>query len=163
MENKNYVFRVAAYYDMELELGNKIIQEIYQTEQLAQARCKQLIASYKAGFNDAQPYADLWEEDEYKLCAYMDSEWNVDISYIKEEVRTRLEHGNTENEPIQSTTLTFDIYEGKDGQTWFVEKYKEIESGNSFYRYGYGETDNWTTVKEGLKTRPNLKKMKLVK
>ena len=163
MENKNYVFRVAAYYDMGLELGNEIIQEIYATEQLAQARCKQLIASYKAGFNDAQPYADLWEESEYKLYAYMDSEWNVDISYVKEEVRTCLEHGSIETEQIKSVTLTFDIYEGKDGQTWFVEKYKEIESGNSFYRYGYGETDNWTTVKEGLTERPNLKKMKLVK
>lgn len=60
-------------------------------------------------------------------------------------------------------TQTFDIYEGKDGQTWFVEKYKEVESGKSLYRYGYGETDNWTTVKEGLETRPNLKKMKLIK
>lgn len=60
-------------------------------------------------------------------------------------------------------TLTFDIYEGKDGQTWFVEKYKEIESGNSLYRYGFGKTDNWTTVKEGLESRPNLKKMKLIK
>ena len=163
MENKNYVFRVAAYYDMELDLGNEIIQEIYATEQLAQARCKQLIATYKAGFNDAQPYADLWEEDEYKLYAYMDSEWNVDISYTKEEVRTRLEHDTTDNEPIQSVTLTFDIYECKDGKTYFVEKYKEIESGKSLYRYGYGETDNWTTVKEGLTERPNLKKMKLVK
>ena len=38
-------------------------------------------------------------------------------------------------------TLTFDIYEGKDGQTWFVEKYKEIESGKSLYRYGYGSTE----------------------
>ena len=163
MENKNYVFRVAAYYDMELDLGNEIIQEIYQTEQLAQARCKQLIASYKAGFNDAQPYADLWEESEYKLYAYMDSEWNVDISYIKEEVRTMLEHGNTETERIKSVTLSFDIYEGKDGQTWFVEKYKEVESGKNLYRYGYGSTDNWTIVKEGLGTRPNLKKMKVIK
>lgn len=60
-------------------------------------------------------------------------------------------------------TLAFDIYEGKDGQTWFVEKYKEVESGKSLYRYGYGCTDNWTTVSEGLESRPNLKKMKLIK
>lgn len=60
-------------------------------------------------------------------------------------------------------TLTFEIYEGKDGQTWFVEKYKEVESGKSLYRYGYGSTDNWTTVSEGLTERPNLKKMKLIK
>jgi hypothetical protein len=163
MENKNYVFRVSALYDMNIDKDEEIIQEIYATEQLAQARCKQLIASYKAGFNDAQPYADLWEEDECKLYAYMDSEWNVDISYVKEEIRICLEHGNAENEPIQSTTLTFDIYEGKDGLTWFVEKYKEVESGKSLYRYGYGSTDNWTTVCEGLTERPNLKKMKLVK
>lgn len=163
MENKNYVFRVSAYYDMELDLGNEIIQEIYQTEQLAQARCKQLIASYKEGFKDSQPYAGWWEEDEYKLYAYMDGEWNVDISYTKEEVRTRLEHGNTDNKQIKSVTLTFDIYEGRDGRTWFVEKYKEIESGKSLFRYGFGSTDNWTTFKEGLTERPNLKKMKLVK
>ena len=163
MENKNYVFRVAAYYDMELDLGNEIIQEIYATEQLAQARCKQLIASYKEGFKDTQPYADCWEESEYKLYAYMDSEWNVDISYVKEEIRTCLEHGNVETEQIKSVTLTFDIYEGKDGKTYFVEKYKEVESGKSLYRYGFGETDNWTTVCEGLTERPNLKKMKLIK
>jgi hypothetical protein len=60
-------------------------------------------------------------------------------------------------------TLTFDIYEGKNEQTWFVEKYKEVESGKSFYRYGFGETDNWTTVEEGLTERPNLRKMKLIK
>lgn len=163
MENKNYVFRVSALYDMNIDKDEEIIQEIYATEQLAQARCKQLIASYKEGFKDTQPYADCWEESEYKLYAYMDSEWNVDISYTKEEVRTRLEHGNTDNEPTQSVTLTFDIYEGRDGKTYFVEKYKEIESGKSLYRYGYGSTDNWTTVCEGLVERPNLKKMKLVK
>ena len=116
-----------------------------------------------AGFNDAQPYADLWEESEYKLYAYMDSEWNVDISYIKEEVRTMLEHGNTETEQIKSVTLTFDIYEGKDGKTYFVEKYREVESGKSLYRYGYDSTDNWTAVCEGLTERPNLNKMKLIK
>lgn len=60
-------------------------------------------------------------------------------------------------------TLTFDIYEGRDGRTWFVEKYKEVESGKSLYRYGYGSTDNWTTVIDDLTERPNLKKMKLIK
>lgn len=59
-------------------------------------------------------------------------------------------------------TLAFDIYEGKDGLTWFVEKYKEVESGKSLYRYGFGETDNWTTVKEGLTERPNLKKLQII-
>lgn len=163
MENKNYVFRVSALYDMNIDKDEEIIQEIYATEQLAQARCKQLIASYKEGFKDTQPYADCWEESEYKLYAYMDSEWNVDISYVKEEIRTCLEIGNIETEQIKFVTLTFDIYEGKDGRTWFVEKYKEVESGKFFYRYGYGSTDNWTTVEEGLTERPNLRKMKLVK
>ena len=59
-------------------------------------------------------------------------------------------------------TLAFDIYEGKDGQTLFVEKYKEVESGKSLYRYGYGSTDKWTSVCEGLIERPDLKKMKLI-
>ena len=60
-------------------------------------------------------------------------------------------------------TLAFDIYEGRDGKTYFVEKYKEVESGKSLYRYGFGETDNWSTVCEGLTERPNLKRMGLIK
>lgn len=83
-----------------------------------------------------------------------------DITEWKAIEESTNENNKTMNKEI---TMTFDIYEGRDGKTYFVEKYKEIESGNSLYRYGYGETDNWTTVKEGLGTRPNLKKMKLIK
>ena len=77
--------------------------------------------------------------------------------YIQE---TEVKHGvgNTMNKEI---TLTFDIYEGRDGKTYFVEKYKEVESGKSLYRYGYGSTDNWTTVQEGLTSKPNLKHLHL--
>ena len=52
---------------------------------------KELIKSYKENFNDGQSYCDCWDEGEYRLYAYMDSEWNVDISYKKEEIRTRKE------------------------------------------------------------------------
>ena len=79
--------------------------------------------------------------------------------YIQE---TEVKHGDG-NTMKKEMTLTFDIYEGKDGKTYFVEKYKEIESGKSLYRYGYGSTDNWTTACEGLTERPNLRKMKLIK
>lgn len=108
MENKNYVFRVSALYDMNIDKDEEIVQEIYATEDLAQERVKELIKSYKENFNNGATYSDCWDEDEYRLYAYMDSEWNVDISYVKEEIRTRLEHGNAETEPVQSTTLTFD-------------------------------------------------------
>ena len=59
-------------------------------------------------------------------------------------------------------TINFEIYKGKDGQTWFVESYQEVKSGKRFYRYGHGETDNWTTVKEGLTQRPDLKKLGII-
>lgn len=89
MKNKNYVFRVSALYDMNIDKDEEIVQEIYATEDLAQERVKELIKSYKENFNDGQSYCDCWDEGEYRLYAYMDSEWNVDISYTKEEVRTR--------------------------------------------------------------------------
>lgn len=91
MENKNYVFRVSALYDMNIDKDEEIVQEIYATEDLAQERVKELIKSFKENFNDGQSYCDCWDEGEYRLYAYMDSEWNVDISYKKEEIRTRKE------------------------------------------------------------------------
>lgn len=87
----NYVYRVSAYYDMDIMTDEEIIQEIYATEELAQKRVRQLIDTYKNvchAIEDCEPYGGEWDEDEYRLYAYMDSEWNVDISYIKEEVRT---------------------------------------------------------------------------
>lgn len=91
MKNKNYVFRVSALYDMNIDKDEEIVQEIYATEDLAQERVKELIKSFKENFNDGQSYCDCWDEGEYRLYAYMDSEWNVDISYKKEEIRTRKE------------------------------------------------------------------------
>lgn len=99
-----------------------------------------------------------WCDDEnYHECFCEDCQDLTEWKAIEENTN---ENTNTMNKEM---TLTFDIYEGKDGKTYFVEKYKEVESGKSLYRYGYGSTDNWTTVCEGLTERPNLKKMKLVK
>lgn len=89
-ENKNYVYRVAAYYDMNIGEPEEIVQEIYATEELAQERVKELISVYKKNFGDSTEYADEWEETEFNLYAYEDSEWNVEISYHKEEVLTTL-------------------------------------------------------------------------
>ena len=89
----NYVYRVAAYYDMDIMQDEEIIQEIYATEELAQKRVRYLIDTYKNechAIEDCEPYGGEWDEDEYRLYAYMDSEWNVDISYSKEEVRTQI-------------------------------------------------------------------------
>lgn len=99
-----------------------------------------------------------WCEDEnYNECFCEECQDLTEWKAIEENTNEKT------NTMKKEMTLTFDIYEGKDGQTWFVEKYKEIESGKSLYRYGCGSTDNWTTVCEGLTERPNLKKMKLVK
>lgn len=87
----NYVYRVSAYYNMDIMNGEENIQEIYATEELAQKRVRYLIDTYKNechAIEDCEPYGGEWDEDEYRLYAYMDSEWNVDISYVKEEVRT---------------------------------------------------------------------------
>lgn len=86
----NYVYRVSAYYDMDIMMDEEIIQELYATEELAQKRVRYLIDTYKNEchtIEDCGAYGD-WNESEYKLYAYMDSEWSVDISYVKEEVRT---------------------------------------------------------------------------
>lgn len=87
----NYVYRVAAYYDMGIMTDEEIIQELYATEELAQKRVRYLIDTYKNechAIEDCEPYGGEWDEDEYRLYAYVDSEWNVEISYVKEEVRT---------------------------------------------------------------------------
>ena len=90
---KQYVYRVQAYYDMNIGSDEEIIQEIYATEELAQKRVRHLIDTYKENshtIEDCEPYGCDWDEDEYRLYAYMDSEWNVDISYAKEEVRNQI-------------------------------------------------------------------------
>ncbi len=89
----NYVYRVSAYYDMNISVVEEIIQELYATEELAQKRVRYLIDTYKENshaIEDCEPYGGEWDEDEYRLYAYMDSEWNVDISYVKEEVKTKI-------------------------------------------------------------------------
>lgn len=89
----NYVYRVSAYYDMDIVHGEEIIQEIYATEELAKKRVRYLIDTYKNechAIEDCEPYGGYWDEDKYRLYAYMDSEWNVDISYVKEEVKTNV-------------------------------------------------------------------------
>lgn len=89
----NYVYRVSAYYDMDIMMDEEIIQELYATEELAQKRVRHLIDTYKNechAIEDCEPYGGEWDEDEYRLYAYMDSEWNVDISYVKEEVKTNV-------------------------------------------------------------------------
>ena len=90
---KQFVYRVSAYYDMDLMKDEEMIQEIYATEELAQKRVRYLIDTYKENshvIEDCEPYGGDWDEDEYRLYAYMNDEWNVDISYTKEEVRTQI-------------------------------------------------------------------------
>jgi hypothetical protein len=89
----NYVYRVSAYYDMDIMQDEEIIQEIYATEELAQKRVRYLIDTFKNechAIEDCEPYGGDWDEHEYSLFAHMDSEWNVDISYTKEEIRTQI-------------------------------------------------------------------------
>ena len=87
----NFIYRVSAYYDMYIGMEEEIVQEIYATEELAQKRVRYLIDTYKNNFHtieDCEPYGGDWYEGEFKLYAYVDREWNVDITYTKEEVRT---------------------------------------------------------------------------
>ena len=89
-----YVYRVSAYYDMDIMKDEEIIQEIYATEELAQKRVRHLIDTYKNEchtIEDCEPYDGEWDENEYRLYAWVDSKWNVDIFYVKEEVRNNLE------------------------------------------------------------------------
>lgn len=96
IENNNKViYVVKAFYDMNVDTDEEIIVEIYATENLAQQRVRQLIDSYKESshtIEDAEPYeGGEWNEKDFSLYAYMDSEWNVDISYEVEFVRTKLD------------------------------------------------------------------------
>lgn len=94
-KEKQYVYRVAGYYDMNVGSDEEIIQEIYADEKTAQQRVRYLIDTYKENshaIEDTEPYGGEWDEDEYRLYAYSDSEWNVDIHYTKEEVLTELKN-----------------------------------------------------------------------
>ena len=86
---KRYIYRVSGYYDMNIGSEEEVIQEIYATEKLAQQRVKQLIEAYKGnGEEYLKSQANEWEEQTDSLFAYADSQWNVNISYKREEVLT---------------------------------------------------------------------------
>ena len=88
---KRYIYRVAAYYNMNIGLGEEIIQEVYATEKLAQQRCKELIKMFKEEDEETLiSQANEWEEQTDSLFAYADSQWNVNISYKREEVLTEI-------------------------------------------------------------------------
>ena len=158
-DNKKFVWCVNAYYDMNIDKDEEIIHEVYATEQLAQKRVRELIRNFK---RDDMSYADTWDEGKYRLYAYMDSEWNVDISYTKQEVIQ--EQQTNQKEDDMTITLNFHIYEGVDGNTWFVERYQDKNSV-PLWRYGYRLTEDepWRTIKDGLRSKPNLKRMGLIK
>lgn len=63
---------------------------------------------------------------------------------------------------MKKFTIKFEVFKGKDGNTWFVEKYQEVSTGKQYYRYGYGETNNWTTVKLKLTDKPDLKNLGII-
>lgn len=87
---ENHVYLVSAYYDMNIGTDEEIILEIYANEEDAQRRVAELIGNFKNGshsIEDCEQYGGEWDESEYRLYAYMDSEWNVDISYKEDVVR----------------------------------------------------------------------------
>lgn len=88
MENK--VYRVFGYYDMNIGEDEEILQEIYANENLAKERAKVLIAKWKQNGYTEQD-AETWDEEEFRLYAYCDSNWNVDIGYEVENVLTEIQ------------------------------------------------------------------------
>lgn len=90
------VYLVHGYYDMGIiSSQSEIIIEPYATEELAKARVRVLIDTFKKGngyegMENGESDAGCWNESEYILYAYEDSEWNVDIGYNVEEVRQSL-------------------------------------------------------------------------
>lgn len=81
------VYRVSAYYDMNICEEEEILIEIYATEELAKQRAAQLIKKWKDGWKYTENDADYWTEKEDSLEAHKDSEWNVDIFWMPEPVR----------------------------------------------------------------------------
>lgn len=84
------VYRVTAYYDVELGCEPEILIEIYATEELAKQRVAQLIKRWKDGWKRTEEDADDWTEKEDSLEAYKDSEWNVDIFWMPEPIRNKI-------------------------------------------------------------------------
>ena len=83
-------YRVTAYYDMNISAEEEILHEIYVTEELAKARVAQLIKKYKDNWHTEED-ADEWHEKEDSLEAYKDSDWNVDIFWMPEPIRNKID------------------------------------------------------------------------
>ena len=84
-------YRVTAYYDMNIGVEEEILIEVYATEELAKQRVAQLIKKWKDGWKLTEEDADDWTEKEDSLEAYKDSEWNVDIFWMPEPIRNKIE------------------------------------------------------------------------
>lgn len=84
-------YRVSAYYDMNVGVEEEILIEIYDTEILAKQRVAQLIKRWKDGWLYTKKDADEWTEKEDSLCAYKGSEWNVDIFWMPEPIRNKID------------------------------------------------------------------------
>lgn len=84
-------YRVTAYYDVELGCEPEILIEIYATEELAKQRVAQLIKKWKDGWKRTEDDADDWTEGEDSLCADKDGEWNVDIFWMPEPIRNKID------------------------------------------------------------------------
>lgn len=86
----NSVYLVHAYYDMNIGEDEEMYFEVYAREEDAQNRVKELIESFKNNYHtidDCEPYGCEWDEQEYRLYAWTDSEWNVYIFYTEERIR----------------------------------------------------------------------------
>ena len=71
------VYIVHGYYDMKIGVDEEIIIEPYANEHAAQNRVRELIDNFKNNshtIDDCEQYGGEWDEDEYRLYAYMDSE-----------------------------------------------------------------------------------------
>lgn len=84
-------YRVSAYYDVELGCEPEILIEVYATEELAKQRVAQLIKRWKDGWLYTKKDADEWKEKEDSLYAYRDSDWNVDIFWMPEPIRNKID------------------------------------------------------------------------
>lgn len=86
----NEIYIVHGYYDMNIGVDEEIIIEPYANEDDAKARVRKLIENFKEWshtIDDCEPYGGEWDEEEYRLYAYSDSEWNVDIYYSKTQLK----------------------------------------------------------------------------
>lgn len=87
---KQIVYRVSAYYDMDICAEEEILIEIYATEELAKARTAQLIKKYKENWH-TEDEAFEWVETEDSLDAYKGDEWNVEIFWTQEPIRNKID------------------------------------------------------------------------